>query len=280
LTAVARGAYLSDRAVTLAVGDGRPEVYSFCSLPGVQEHRLPLCDRLEGQSLELVLEAHGGVVEHSFSEGVVRWKASGGSVGADAYEAFELRDGILLLDFSPGGNREEIATWVLDLTAGRGIAVRTSIVPGDKHRHAAVTSFHQAGIGGPLRARFEETDALAGKRVLYHYGRDNFFEHIYLTSTLFTWHGVAGLEAGVADTEPADTFAVAEDLFLFAWTERVKPHQGAVVVDLAALRSNGRLVGFDLASGSLMHVTVGSRAIVLNETDHHTILTEIKYDSV
>jgi hypothetical protein len=114
----------------------------------------------------------------------------------------------------------------------------------------------------------ERTTDLIGKRVKYTYSSKHVYEHIYLNDRFFTWHCLAGVEEGLADTEICDYFKIAPDVYMFTWREKVMPTFGVVLINLKDMRSNGKTFGLDLTSGKLVNFTMGSRAEPINEINY------------
>ena len=114
----------------------------------------------------------------------------------------------------------------------------------------------------------ERTTDLIGKRIKYAYSSKHVYEHIYLNDRFYTWHCLAGVEKGLADTEICDYFKIAPDVYLFTWREKVMPTFGVVLINFKEMRSNGKTFGLDVASGKIINFTMGSRAEPINETNY------------
>jgi hypothetical protein len=130
--------------------------------------------------------------------------------------------------------------------------------------------FLRASIGMPLRSDVHPhnpTHELIGKRVKYVYSHTESYEHIYLNPNLYTWHCLEGIEKGLADTDRCHYFKIAEALYLFVWREKIVPTLGVVMVDLNAMKTTGKLFGFEGDDFSrLTNVPIGAHAILLNVT--------------
>ena len=114
----------------------------------------------------------------------------------------------------------------------------------------------------------ERTTDLIGKRIKYAYSSKHVYEHIYLNDRFYTWHCLAGVEKGLADTEICDYFKIAPDVYLFTWREKVMPTFGVVLINFKEMRSNGKTFGLDVASGKIINFNLGSRAELINETNY------------
>jgi hypothetical protein len=122
--------------------------------------------------------------------------------------------------------------------------------------------------GLPGNAPITQSSALVGKHLLYRYSSDDWYEHVYLNKETFTWHSVNGAEKGLADTEKCAYFDVADGLTILFWTETIMPVESIVVVDLKEMRSTGRFLCWDPKLKKVVHLTFGSLATFLNETEY------------
>ncbi len=227
-------------------------------------------DALAGRTLALHLK-DGSIVEVRFAGGdELTWSSDAeqlwGRGGTEAYEAIELRPGLYLVVAARLEQRTSLLA-VLDLAGARAILNLTGLVDdGDGVRE--VTTFGQAGVGGPIATRFPRTDELVGKRVHHRYSDTHAFEHIYLSRRTYAYQGLEGPEAGIADVDYTDTYRLADRLYLFSWHERAQPFNGAIALDLAAGRATGRLFGWEAQTGRALQIRTGSIATLLNETSY------------
>jgi hypothetical protein len=231
---------------------------------------LPPSDALAGRVVTLRLD-DGRSVRHEFLDaGSLRrvTEPGGTATEAERYTAIEARPGIFLIDVLTGsGERAEEVTIALDLAAGRA-TVATSVLFDRDGETRARTDFAHAAVGDADPAPHPSSSGLVGKRILYRYSERDLYEHVYLNSGTFTWHCISGAEQGLADTEQTRTWEIAEDLFLFFWTEAVMPVEAVLLVDLRHMRSLGRMFGWDPAPDELVHLPFSSRATLLNETTY------------
>lgn len=139
-------------------------------------------------------------------------------------------------------------------------------------RTRSTTEFIHSNTGGS-NAVHRRSSGLAGQRIFYRYSDVETYEHIYLNPGTFTWHCIRGGEAGLADTDRCMTFDVADDLYLFFWTEKVMTVEAVLLVDLREQRSIGRMFGWDDPADEPVILPFNSRLSVLNTTkypqDHH-----------
>jgi hypothetical protein len=234
------------------------------------EYRPDTTAALATRALSLHLD-DGAVLEVRFETGdELRWSASPGAPwgasGDDRYEAIPLRPDLYEIVVARLDQRVS-ALVIADLASKRALVNLTRFVERER-AIAEETTFIQAGIDGPIGAPFERTTELVGKRIHHRYSSTHAFEHIYLNPTTYCFQGISGPEAGVADVDRADTFKIADGLYLFSWHERSQPFNGAVVIDLQQGRSCGRFVGWDIHSQTVMQIRTGARSTLLNETSH------------
>jgi hypothetical protein len=187
-----------------------------------------------------------------------------GRSGTETYEAIELRPDVYLVVVARLEQRTSLLA-VADLAHARVLLNLTRLV-GDEVRE--VTTFGQAGIGGPVGERFERTHELVGKRVHHRYSDTHAFEHIYLSHRTYAYQGLEGPEAGIADVDYTDAYKLADRLYLFSWHERAQPFNGAITLDLEAGRATGRLFGWEKETGRALQIRTGSIATLLNETTY------------
>jgi hypothetical protein len=192
-----------------------------------------------------------------------------GAEGRASYEAVAVRAGIYVVTVSQL-EQGRSALVVVDCVSRRLLANVTEFVTeeggGGSPRES--TSVLQAGLGAPLTRPVAPTTELVGKRLAHRYSTTHVFEHIYLNPNTYAYQGLRGPEAGVADVDRADYWKLGDRLYLFSWHERLQPFNGAVVIDLAAGRATGRLVGWDAVSGSVLQVRTGSHITVLSTTEY------------
>ncbi len=62
--------------------------------------------------------------------------------------------------------------------------------------------------------------------------------------------------------------ALREDVFLFAWQEKVVPCDGIVAINFDRGRSTGRIWGLDTEEGTTNSIAMGARESELSRTEH------------
>lgn len=240
-------------------------------LDGFGDQTLPASPALSGTTLRLPAE-DGSTAKYTFNDAFsLTWTIVENdgerSIRTAAYKAIEARPGIFIIDFVWGkGFDAENVTIVLDRNTGAvTTAVSSFVVRDGKTR--STTEFSYANTFGST-AQHQRSSGLVGKRIFYRYSDIETYEHIYLNPGTFTWNCIRGGEAGLADTDRCMTWDVAEDLFIFFWTEKVMTVEAVLLVDLREQRSIGRMFGWDDPAAEPVILPFNSRLSVLNTTEY------------
>jgi hypothetical protein len=129
-------------------------------------------------------------------------------------------------------------------------------------------------VDGPFNPdgpNYAPTSEMVGKRYQYVYSETETYEHIYLTDNLYTWHCLAGIEKGLADTDRCHYYKIENELYLFVWREKIVPTLGVLLLDWKQKRSTGKLFGYETNDfGKLSNSPVGAFSTKLNETLYPT----------
>ncbi|MFI7481193.1 MoaF C-terminal domain-containing protein [Kocuria sp. M1R5S2] len=238
-------------------------------LDGFGDQTLPASPALAGTSLTLLGEDGRSFTMAFRDDSALTWSA--GTAGHEeivqaGYKAIEARPGIFIIDFVHGeGRRMRDITVVFNQNTG----VATIAVSALHEQNGAVkgsTEFTHARLEGTEAAFHQRSTGLVGKRIYYRYSDVEAYEHIYLTPGTFVWHCLRGGEKGLADVDRTLAFEVAEDLYLFFWTERVMTVESVLLVDLREQRSIGRMFGWDDTTAEPLVLPFNSRLTVLNTT--------------
>lgn len=238
---------------------------------GFNEHRIPVSSELVNTAIILRFQ-NNSVIKHEFKdEKTLTWTILEGEekglTGTNKYEAFEVREGIFLVDFYKP-NYDEQVTLIWKKENGNVFVAISSLVTVDG-KIRTKTDFTSAVIEGlPGDSPIIQSTDLVGKRILYQYSSDDWYEHVYFNKETFAWHCVNGAEKGIADVEKCLYFHLEEDLTILFWTETIMPVESIIVVDLKKNISTGRFFCWDPKPQKLIHLTFGSLATVLNETKY------------
>ncbi|KGO74553.1 Molybdenum cofactor biosynthesis protein F [Penicillium italicum] len=237
---------------------------------GFHEHLMAESHKFSGDSLTIILaDADRTCITHNFSNAqTLEWEVrQTKQSGTAQYKAFEVRPGIFFIDFYKPDYEEQVSL-LINLTSGQGIVGISGVHVREDGQKRTWTKFTDASIEGCKSATpFEPTAELIGKHILYRYTPRDAYEHVYLNQGTFTWHCLSGTEKGIADTEPCKMLKLDDELYLLFWAEKVMPVESIVIVDLKHMRSTGRFFCWDPKPASLVHMSFGSYATVLAETD-------------
>lgn len=241
---------------------------------GFGGYEVPPTGKLRGRSLRLLGEAGTPTIYEFDGDGTVAWHAAA-SRGKGAYRASELRPDVFFVDFLDADQPRCSHTLVIDLPAQAATRVSCTLPLQSETRRplieriasgldltpVSVTIDHPA-IDRPYDAEpaHRESGDLIGKRVRYDYGPSDAYEHVYLNPRFFTWHCLAGSEAGLADTDRCHHYRIADSLYLFIWREKIVPTLGIVMIDLERRKTTGKLFGYRSDDfGAVTNLPVGAR---------------------
>jgi hypothetical protein len=222
---------------------------------------------LIGREMSLHL-SDGSVLTARFDETTVHLSGSAAvASGAAGYEAMAIRPGITAAAID---HPDASTLLVLDEPNARAALVVSRMVDEDG-TIVEKTEVLDAGLGSGAKETMARTRDLVGLRLHWRYSDTHSFEHIYLDSHIYCWHGIEGPEAGMGGVEPASARRVADDLYLFTWSDTSVPFNGAILIDLAdpqSIRSSGRLVGYDEDAHKPWQLVVGANGTLLNRTSY------------
>lgn len=235
-------------------------------LDGFGDQTVPASSGLSNTALNIPAP-EGSITEYAFKDASsLVWSGPSGS-GTATYKAIEARPGVFIIDFVRGeGIDAEDVTIIFDRNTGAVTSGVSTFVTVDG-RIRSTTEFTHSNADRST-AVHERSSGLAGKRIFYRYSDVESYEHIYLNPGTFTWNCVRGGEAGLADTDRCMTWAVAEDLYIFFWTEKVMTVEAVLLVDLREQRSIGRMFGWDDPAAEPVILPFNSRLSVLNTTKY------------
>jgi hypothetical protein len=249
---------------------------------------LPLSNDLAGKELVLKLVDDDRETKFEFlSFESLTWSTKTSTKASTSktatYEAICIAPEIYFVDFVDKSSTNTSVSLILDFRTKKATVV-TARIPGITDikfsflerlgkdadlssiqieiKHAMISPFPP----GKSTKTHERSQGLIGKRIMYTYGRDRIYEHIYLNERFYSWHCLKGAEAGLGDTDSCDYFKIAPDIYLFIWREKIMPTFGLVLINLKEMRSNGKTCGLDIATGKYLNFTMGATAKFLNQT--------------
>ena len=251
-------------------------------------HCLPQVQDLAGKTLCLNFE-NGWVIDHTFTDDQqLVWAMTGAegeqASGRDRYTVTRPRPGIYFVDFIKRSERATSVSLVLDLQQQVFVAVIAELPTADEAHQpllsriaagqeltAVQATFLRGTIDRPWStdcAAPQTTTELLGKRIAYRYSPHELYEHIYLNDGFYTWRCIQGSERGLADTDACHYYRIADQLYLFVWREKIVPTLGVIMIDLQAMKTTGKIVGYETNScEQLRNFTVGAHARVLAEIE-------------
>jgi hypothetical protein len=245
--------------------------------------------------LSAVPDLAARTLQLEFSEGAVATlkfesaNALSTETGRYACRVTSVRDGIYFVDYIGGGDgsRPASTSYVLDVKQGLCTEV-VGLLPNESEartdaftrvergleltgvrarlRHGRISQQDTSGTSAPLHGPTRE---LIGMRNLYTYSATEQYEHLYLNENFYAWQCLSGVEAGLADVDRCHYIAIASNLYLFVWREKVIPTLGVVMIDLDRNKTDGKIFGYQGNQfDALSNFPVGALAQVLNVTRH------------
>jgi hypothetical protein len=246
---------------------------------------LPLTADLAGKNLTLYFD-NGSVIEHRFVDAnTLVWTITSGDNAGDqaeeSYTASNPRPDIYLIDYVKSRERSMTVSVVLDFRQNIFTAVLAEMptrkeaekpflerIAAGQELTGVSAAFLHGSINSPCTGatpRHEQTTELIGKRIEYTYAPDEKYEHVYMNQNFYTWHCLRGPEKGLTDAERCAYYKIADQLYLFVWREKIIPTLGLILVDLQALQTSGKIVGYHGNDfGRLINFRVGAKARIIS----------------
>ncbi len=266
---------------------------------GITEYSLPDTGELAGRVLVLNREDGTALWLTFDSAQALTWQTIGGSDSGRsarvAYRATSPRANIFFVDYLTEDRRAASVSHVLDLDTQSATTVAGVLPSRDETAQgmfsrvtqgleptavqaAFIRSTIDAPFTGPGHPHAPTAD-LIGRRIRYVYSRTEVYEHIYLNEMFYTWHCLAGVEKGLADTDRCHYYKIANDLYLFVWREKIVPTLGVVMIDLARMKTTGKLFGYQADDfGALTNAPIGAHATLVNITPPADVAGSIRGD--
>ncbi|MEU4233253.1 MoaF C-terminal domain-containing protein [Nonomuraea sp. NPDC026600] len=239
------------------------------------QYRPPFVGDLSGRTLNLV-DTVGSQMSCSFESAHQLHRTLAGVTTAGEYDATLVRPGIYLVDILTTAVNHEGAvaglpvneTWALDLNSGL-VTIVTSYVHDRLNNTRWVRSVDEHWfVNGVRPGAHPRSAGMVGKRVMWQYSDTDRYDHIYMNSHNFAWQCIAGIEKGLTELDRTRAYEVAADLYFFGWSEHVQPVESMLFVDLAAMRTYGRMFGWEARTEEILHHQFGAIGSLLNVTTH------------
>ncbi|WP_257347372.1 molybdenum cofactor biosynthesis F family protein [Pseudalkalibacillus decolorationis] len=254
---------------------------------GFSENMMEPIDKLVGKEFSLYYEDNKKCKISFMDIEALKWLIENGGVEEKftcTYTAVMPREDIYFIDFIVSYGDTKSISIVLDLRQ-KIATVITSVLPTEEETStpmlqraergmpltAVNASFEHVSIDNPmtnLTPQHEKTKDLIGKTIEFVYSAKDVYEHNYLNENHYTWHCTAGNEEGLCDSDRCYYYKLDNNLYLFVWLEKVIPTAGIVIEDLDAMRSYGKIYGYEGYSiGRVSNFPVGSYAKILNSKE-------------
>lgn len=248
---------------------------------GFSENILPDTSDLAKQKIQLSFEDGSSILYRFKNQDSLSWEFTGsdgsGEKGKDTYRATNPRDGIYFVDYIRSDLPATSVSLVMNLNKGIATSLtgtlpresearvdRLALVADGLEQTGVKADIKSASIDKPFTSktpRHKTTREMIGKRVKYVYSKKDAYEHIYLNEELYTWHCLSGIEKGMADTDHCHYYKIDQKLYLFAWREKLVPTLGVVVVDLDAMKTTGKIFGYESGDfRTLINFPIGAYA--------------------
>ncbi|MGD9985592.1 MoaF C-terminal domain-containing protein [Pseudonocardia sp.] len=239
-------------------------------LPGFDGHKATPADSVAGSEI-VFTNSYGSRVSHRFEATAVEWRYDPGAgdphpvaSGRSDYEAFDVAPGLVYAQFHHRRDVPNTAvSLVVDHDSGHTLAIVSTIGEPSAGRTRVRHNVLPGVIEGrePDRPGPAPTTALVGRRLRWSFSDVHRYEHIHLEPHSYTWHCVAGPEAGLADTVECTTYRLRPGIHVLASREKVNPWASVTVTDLrdhTSLRAHGAVFGLDETGELPTHLTFGA----------------------
>lgn len=232
---------------------------------------------LAGQSLSWTDDRGRAGRLHFLSGDRLMWWTQGVALEAPC-EVFRVREGWYFVDAVDLQRPGHSHSFVLDLAGRRALQVEVQApaldVPAglldriaQRGHQSAVDLQVTQGCWDGQAPPFEPTTALLGRHHRYRYSDTHVYDHIYLNERYCCWFCHQGPDAGVGDFEECRYLALAPDLYLVCWQEKLIPCVGVTLEDLQSMRSIGKIFGADAYTGETGNRTVGAAMSLVSTFD-------------
>jgi hypothetical protein len=246
---------------------------------GLSVNRQASTNRLEGQSLEVSLEANGETALEFLADGLLRWRGLPGIAldksGLCPVDVVEAAPEVLLIVAKlPTRDRETMAI-ALDLSTHHVLFVASQLAP-DRRPFDRKTRVAQRFTKGRLCGSEpslqcpapEPTRDLIGTRAIYRYSEDTVYEHIYLNTRWYSYQCLKGMRRGDCGTDEASYWKIRDGVYVVTWREILIDLAAAFVYDMKACRSTGCAWGTPGGLPEPRHILTGAFFEKLNEAGY------------
>lgn len=237
------------------------------ALEGFGQNTISPTDALAGERFEITFDDRSWVLELVDGE-EASLSVDGGDAVRERYIAREVLEDVFLVDIHHTLHPDRTIAMIIDKPRSIVTAILSQVVGEGEDMHVEEQALHGRLPGAAEGDIHEPTAEMVGQRWQYIYSPDHAYEHIYLNSSTYCWQCLEGEEKGQADCDPTTTFKIRDDVYLLTWMERVVPCDGIVVIDWVNMRNNGRIFGWDTDAEEYNSISMGARAVKLNDTTY------------
>lgn len=215
---------------------------------GIDTNRLP--NTQDWLAKEIAIEYAGGhVMTLQFKPGdesFVSWNYQG-EQGCDPYEEVRTSENHYFFDIQFAEKPNESLTLILNSMTRRVLAIRSILLPeGQASGGSRLVQHFQAGqvLGGPVSGiEPEPTRELIGYRTLNVYSPNHYYEHFYVNSQRYAWQNLRGEQFGHGDMDYATCYKFEENMYVFAFREKIIPVCSVFFFDYVIGRCTGKFMG-------------------------------------
>lgn len=228
---------------------------------------------LDGRRFELIVGDEP--VELAFDADTLTWLAADNAMNwpCTVWKAREdvyfirvdqsRQERLLILALAPA-RLLEIAITAPIPDAPEGLAARLAAYGSQS---AVAISYRQGGPASGSDTPFPSSTQLIGQQFRYRYSDTHLYDHFYLSERYYAWFCRQGPDGGLGDIEECDHFAIADDLVLVCWREKLLPCVGITLEDHCAMRTLGMIFGADSATGETQGAIVSATITHIAEID-------------
>ncbi|MBK6864421.1 MAG: MoaF N-terminal domain-containing protein [Ideonella sp.] len=217
---------------------------------GIATNRLPASNALVGQTLVLQLEGFSLTLSFKDAHEVV-WAETGARAGSgsDWCEAIEVAPDTFFIDLTYANRPQHAMTLIVNTRTRRVLSVRSRIrdaaEAGAEPRVAQDFCAGTLGTDAALAsgAAPHPTRDLIGLRTWQVYSPEHTYEHTYLSSELYAWQCLVGVQRGQGDVDMASYWKFDDEQYLFTFREFLIPVASVFFFNFESGRSTGKFLG-------------------------------------
>jgi hypothetical protein len=226
---------------------------------GIATNRLPNTNHWVGKELKIEFE-NNKVLELAFGEEKVKWSWDG-EQDEDVYEEVCTSPDHYFFDIYFSKRANETLTIVMNTQTRRVISVRCIMRDKAPEGDARVAHEFLVGViqgGTPSGEVPGPTRELIGYRSLNEYSPNLVWEHFYVNSKRYAWQGIKGVSRGLGDMDYATAYKLEENMYVFAFREKIVPCGSVFFFDYNIGRCTGKFIGIT-DEGKITNTKAGAK---------------------